>query len=85
MTDDPLVRTPAAAAAGAAPAAAPRFDPGTTINDLVARHPALMPVLAGHGLDLCCGGPLTLRQAAERHGLDLDALLADLAGALAAA
>lgn len=80
MTDDPL-----AGDAGAAPAAAPPFDPGTTINDLVARHPALMPVLAGRGLDLCCGGPLTLREAAERHGLDLEALLADLTGALAAA
>lgn len=71
--------------AGAAPAIAPRFDPATTINDLVTRHPELMPVLAGHGLDLCCGGPLTLREAAERHALDLEALLSELAGALTAA
>jgi len=60
----------------------PPIEPTLTINDVVERHPQLMPVLAGHGLDLCCGGPLTLRQAAEQHGLDLDALVAELTAAL---
>lgn len=61
----------------------PPIEPTLTINDVVERYPQLMPVLAGHGLDLCCGGPLTLRQAAEQHGLDLDALVAELTAALA--
>lgn len=55
-----------------------------TINDVVERYPDLMPILAGRGLDLCCGGPLTLGEAAERHGLDLDGLVAELNAALAA-
>ncbi len=61
----------------------PPIEPTLTINDVVERYPQLMPVLASHGLDLCCGGPLTLRQAAEQHGLDLDALVAELTAALA--
>lgn len=55
-----------------------------TINDVVERFPDLMPILAGHGLDLCCGGPLTLGEAAERHGLDLSGLVDELNAALAA-
>lgn len=65
----------------AAPAL-PAIDPTATIADLVVAYPSLMPVLAGRGLDLCCGGALTLREAAERHDLDLDALLAALIDAL---
>jgi len=65
----------------AAPAL-PAIDPATTIDDLVTAYPALMPVLASRGLDLCCGGALTLREAAERHDLDLDALVAALIDAL---
>lgn len=58
------------------------IDPALTINALVERHPHLMPVLAAHGFDLCCGGPLTLTEAADRHGLDLSDLLAELGRAL---
>lgn len=61
----------------------PVIDRATTINTLVDRHPQLMPILSAHGLDLCCGGPLTLEEAAERHGLDLAALVAELEAALA--
>lgn len=59
------------------------IDPTTTINALVDRHPSLMPILAGHGLDLCCGGPLTLAEAAERHGLDMAALIGEIERAMA--
>lgn len=58
--------------------------PTLTINDVVELHPELMPILAGHGLDLCCGGPLTLAEAAERHALDLGTLVAELNAALTA-
>jgi iron-sulfur cluster repair protein YtfE (RIC family) len=48
------------------------------IRDLIERYPALMSVLAAHGLDLCCGGPRTVPEAAALHGLDARALLAEL-------
>lgn len=59
------------------------IDRATTINAVVELHPGLMPILSAHGLDLCCGGPLTLQEAAERHGLDLAALVAELEEAAA--
>ncbi len=57
------------------------IDPGETINDLVARRPELMPVLQSFGFDLCCGGALSLREAAEHHDVSLPTLLTALAGA----
>ena len=56
---------------------------GDTLNALVARHPAALPVLSAHGLDTCRGGALTLREAARRHDLDLDDLVAAVRAAVA--
>jgi iron-sulfur cluster repair protein YtfE (RIC family) len=55
-------------------------DPDETLNELVARCPAAMPVLRSFGLDLCCGGGLTPRQAAAAHDVPFGALSAALAG-----
>ena len=52
------------------------------IRELIERYPAAMPVLAAHGMDLCCGGGHSVPEAAALHGLDLDALLGQLATAL---
>jgi regulator of cell morphogenesis and NO signaling len=46
-----------------------------TINVIVARYPAALPVLQHFGLDACCGGALPLAIAAAHHGLDVPALL----------
>jgi len=54
-------------------------NPEETINHLVARRPELMPVLQRFGFDLCCGGGLSLREAAERYDVPLPTLLAALA------
>jgi iron-sulfur cluster repair protein YtfE (RIC family) len=48
---------------------------GLTLHELVRRLPGAREVLLGHGLDLCCGGDLPLREAARLHDLDLEALL----------
>jgi regulator of cell morphogenesis and NO signaling len=53
-------------------------DPDATLNQLVVANPAVLAVLHRHGLDTCCGGGLTLREAAARHSLDLEHLLAEL-------
>ena len=40
-----------------------------TIATIVEQHPETMPVFNEFGLDLCCGGGLTIGQAAAAHGL----------------
>ncbi len=42
---------------------------GQTIAKIVEQHPETMPVFSKFGLDLCCGGALTIDQAATAHGL----------------
>lgn len=54
------------------------IDNTDTLNEIVARYPQALPVLHSFGLDTCCGGALTIATAAERHGLDLNELLAAL-------
>lgn len=55
-----------------------KFDPATTLNELVAAEPKVLPVLHRYGLDTCCGGGLPIREAARRHELSLDELMAEL-------
>jgi iron-sulfur cluster repair protein YtfE (RIC family) len=55
------------------------IDPTLTISAVLGRYPATLAVFNARGLDACCGGGLTLRDAAARHGLDLAELLAALA------
>jgi regulator of cell morphogenesis and NO signaling len=52
--------------------------PETTVNEASTQFPATLRVFADWGIDSCCGGAKPLAFVAERHGLDLDALLADL-------
>jgi iron-sulfur cluster repair protein YtfE (RIC family) len=53
-------------------------DPKLTVNELLRRHPAVLPVLNGFGVDSCCGGSESLAQAAHSAQIPLDALLAAL-------
>lgn len=55
-----------------------RYDTEYTLNEIVALNPQTLPVLSRNGLDTCCGGALKLREAAERHGLDLEKLMTEL-------
>jgi regulator of cell morphogenesis and NO signaling len=57
------------------------IDTDETLNDLVARDGRALPVLHRYGLDTCCGGSLTLAEAARRHDLELRELVAALAAA----
>jgi iron-sulfur cluster repair protein YtfE (RIC family) len=49
-----------------------------TLNAIVERAPWALEVLAGFGLDTCCGGALTIAEAADRHRLDPHQILAAL-------
>jgi regulator of cell morphogenesis and NO signaling len=48
-----------------------KIDPKLTLNQLIQRHPDVLPVLAAAGIDTCCGGALSLEEAARRAGVDL--------------
>ncbi|HEX5166257.1 MAG TPA: DUF542 domain-containing protein [Thermomicrobiales bacterium] len=53
------------------------------IRRVVELHPEVMPILAGHGMDLCCGGGHTIQEAAQLHGLDAELLAEQVAAAIA--
>ncbi len=49
-----------------------------TVNETILRHPLTMEVFGRYHIDACCGGAFPIREAAERHRIDPDALLAEL-------
>ncbi|MHB0962872.1 MAG: DUF542 domain-containing protein [Gemmatimonadaceae bacterium] len=49
-----------------------------TLNEISLAAPQTLEVFARHGLDSCCGGAKPLALVCEKHGLDLEALLAEL-------
>jgi iron-sulfur cluster repair protein YtfE (RIC family) len=53
-----------------------------TVDDVMARHPATMRVFNTFGVDSCCGAHSSVREAAERDGVDEVALLAALERAM---
>lgn len=52
-----------------------------TVNDTIQKFPGTVRVFGAWGIDSCCGGALRLETVAERHGLDLGRLLAELTAA----
>lgn len=48
------------------------------IGQLACALPGATRVFHAHKLDFCCGGHKTLREAAEKRGVDIQALLAEL-------
>lgn len=54
-------------------------EPTWTVNETTARIPASVSVFARYGIDSCCGGALSLAEAARRHDVSIDTLLAELA------
>jgi iron-sulfur cluster repair protein YtfE (RIC family) len=55
-----------------------QLTPETTVNDAIARWPALLTVLSAYGIDSCCGGALPIGEAARKHQVDLDELIQSL-------
>jgi regulator of cell morphogenesis and NO signaling len=58
------------------------MDTGSTLSQLVRTDPVVAGVLQRHRLDFCCGGDQTLVAACRERGLDPQALLAEIQGAL---
>lgn len=49
-----------------------------TVNEITAQYPDTIAVFNDFGVDACCGGDATVREAAERDGVNLDSLRAAL-------
>ena len=54
-----------------------------SVSETIERWPATRAVLVARGLDLCCGGVHPVGMAARAHGVDPEALLAELRAAAA--
>ena len=45
-----------------------------TVNAVIARYADAVRTFADFGIDACCGGERTVRDAAATHGINLEAL-----------
>lgn len=50
-----------------------------TVNELIRTFPETVQVFNAFGIDACCGGAVPVREAAERDGADVSAILEALA------
>lgn len=60
--------------------AAPGARAEQALGQIAVALPGATAVFRRHKLDFCCGGQISLRDAAAQRGLDLEALLGELAG-----
>lgn len=60
-----------------------QIDPTMTVKEIAARYPKTVPVFHRYGMDTCCGGGVSVEEAAARDKLDLSEVLAALRTALA--
>ncbi len=62
-----------------------QLDCSRSVNDIIASHPETMSVFNAHGVDTCCGGGMSVREAADRGSIDHTALCDALTDAVEAA
>lgn len=60
------------------------LDCSLSVNAILARYPATLPVFNRFGLDTCCGGALSVADAARAADVDGDVLCGALADAILA-
>ena len=58
------------------------LDTAMTVDQLTARFPEAIAVLNRFGIDMCCGGGVTLAEAADRDGAPIDEVRRALAEVL---
>lgn len=61
------------------------LDCGLTVNDVVIRWPATIAVFNRFGIDTCCGGMVSVEDAARREGVEARSLCDALQAAVSAA
>jgi iron-sulfur cluster repair protein YtfE (RIC family) len=55
-----------------------QLDRTLTINEIVALHPETIAVFNRFGMDTCCGGGVTIDEAARRDTIDANAVIVAL-------
>ena len=58
--------------------------PQSRVGEIAASFPLATRVFARHRIDFCCGGGIPLVEVCARRGLDPEAVVAEIAAALAA-
>ena len=58
-----------------------RIQPDSLVADIATSEPATIKVFQHHRIDFCCGGKIPIGEACADHGLDTDAVLAELRAA----
>ncbi len=58
-----------------------QLDCTRTVNETVALYPGTSAVFGSHGIDTCCGGGISVEQAAREAALDPRQLCAELEAA----
>lgn len=67
MSHHPIIATPAGTAT-----------PDRTVGELVAERPGRSRVFQARGIDFCCQGGRTVREACEKKGIELETVLREL-------
>ncbi|HEY0970718.1 MAG TPA: DUF542 domain-containing protein [Gemmatimonadales bacterium] len=62
-----------------------QLDCSLSVNEIIARHPETTSVFNAHGVDTCCGGNLSVQEAAKRENVDASVLCDALGRAVEAA
>lgn len=58
------------------------IDDEITVNELIRQVPETVHVFNEFGIDACCGGAVPVREAAQRDGADVEAVLRALVEAM---
>jgi len=49
-----------------------------TVNDCIRLHPSTIGVFTKFNIDSCCGGAVSIKEAALRDGADIEALMKEI-------
>ena len=82
MTNDATAR--ARARSSGADDGRPSLDCSLSVNAILSMFPSTLPVFNRFGLDTCCGGALSVADAARAADVDTEALCGALTDAIAA-
>lgn len=53
-----------------------KIEPDYTVNEIIKRYPAALPVMNAFGVDTCCGGEDPITVAAANANVPLEAIVA---------
>ena len=55
------------------------FDPSTAVGEFAVNIPGATALFRKHKIDFCCGGHISLQEAADKKNVNIDSLLLELA------